>query len=67
MRMACMGCGREVNLDHVIFDNCQGPVKCFICGTMMEVKTVRGVLDSIVVQSAAPVYSEKRQVISEAR
>jgi hypothetical protein len=67
MRMACMGCGREVNLDHIIFDNYEGPVKCFSCGIMMEVKTVQGVLGSIVVQAAAPVHSEKQQIITEAR
>jgi hypothetical protein len=65
MRMVCMGCGRDVNLDHVIFENYEGPVKCFCCGTMMQVKTVRGVLDSMVVQTAAPVYLEKQQAITE--
>ena len=37
MKMTCIVCGREVNLDHVIFENYQGPVKCFSCGAMMEV------------------------------
>ena len=67
MQLPCMGCGREVNLDHVIFDNYEGPVKCFCCGTMMEVRIVRGVLDSIVVRAATPVHPEKRQVATEAR
>jgi ribosomal protein S27E len=66
MRMACMGCGRDVNLDHVIFDNYEGPVKCFCCGTIMEVKTVRGALDSMIVRTAAPVYLERQAVIAEA-
>jgi ribosomal protein S27E len=65
MRMVCMGCGREVNLDHVIFDNYEGPVKCFSCGIMMEVKTVRGVLDSIVLQGATPVFLEKQPISAQ--
>ena len=65
MRMVCMGCGREVNLDHEIFDNYEGPVKCFSCGIMMEVKTVRGILDSIVLQEATPVFLEKQPISAQ--
>jgi transcription elongation GreA/GreB family factor len=47
MKMSCITCGREVNLDHVIFQNYEGPVKCFSCGTMMEVKTAQGIVDNV--------------------
>jgi hypothetical protein len=35
------------NLDHWVFDDSEGPVKCFSCSRMMEVKTVKGRVDSI--------------------
>jgi ribosomal protein S27E len=47
MKMPCIGCSREVNLDHVIFQNYEGPVKCFSCGAMMEVRTTEGMVHSV--------------------
>ena len=47
MRARCTFCGHEINLDHCIFDNYSGPVKCFSCSTMMEVKTVNREISSI--------------------
>jgi len=55
MNMICISCNRDVNLDHVIFENYHGPVKCFSCGAMMEIRTVGGVLDSAAPQGGAPV------------
>jgi hypothetical protein len=36
-----------VNLDHRVFEDYEGPVKCFICSAMMEMRTIRGFVDSI--------------------
>lgn len=47
MKIKCISCGRDVNLDHEVFENYEGPVKCFSCSTMMEMKTIRGFVDSI--------------------
>jgi len=44
MRIRCMACDAEINLDHVIFHDYEGPVKCFCCETILEVKTSHGVL-----------------------
>jgi hypothetical protein len=44
MRMNCLSCGHEVNLDHPVFRNYQGPVKCFSCGKMMDITTNQGAL-----------------------
>ena len=57
MNMTCIVCGREVNLDHVVFENYEGPVKCFSCGAMMEIRTVGGVLDSVAPQGGSPVIT----------
>ena len=47
MKIKCISCGREVNLDHSVFEDYEGPVKCFSCSTMMEMRTIRGCVDSI--------------------
>ena len=63
--MVCIVCGKEVNLDHVIFQNYQGPVKCFSCGTMMEVKTARGTLDDVALQGGVAAGKGKSRSIGE--
>jgi ribosomal protein S27E len=47
MRVKCISCGHELNLDHFIFKDYSEPVKCFSCGAMMEVKTTGGEVYSI--------------------
>ena len=47
MKIKCICCEREVNLDHRVFEDYEGPVKCFSCNTMMEMKTIRGFVDSL--------------------
>jgi len=47
MKIKCISCGRDVNLDHRVFENYEGPVKCFSCSTLMEMKTMRGLVDSL--------------------
>jgi len=42
MKIKCIRCSGEVNLDHKIFQNYAGPVKCFRCGAMMDIKTEQG-------------------------
>jgi len=43
----CISCGRDVNLDHRVFEDYEGQVKCFSCSTMMEIRAIRGLVDSI--------------------
>jgi hypothetical protein len=47
MRVDCISCGYEVNLDHKVFDDYSGPIKCYCCGAMMEMRTVQGVMHSL--------------------
>jgi ribosomal protein S27E len=47
MRVKCISCGNELNLDHGIFEDYSGPVKCFSCSAMMEVKSTGGEINSI--------------------
>jgi ribosomal protein S27E len=38
MEIKCFICGHEVNLDHGVFANYVGTVKCFSCSYLMEVE-----------------------------
>ncbi|MBN1107009.1 MAG: hypothetical protein JXL84_26635 [Deltaproteobacteria bacterium] len=47
MKLKCMYCGSELNLDHHVFNDYEGSVKCFCCSAMMEIRTRKGWLDSV--------------------
>jgi len=61
MRVKCISCGNELNLDHWIFEDYSGPVKCFSCGVMMEVKSTGGEVYSI---NPLAIYESKRRPVS---
>jgi len=61
MRVKCISCGNELNLDHGIFEDYSGPVKCFSCSAMMEVKSTGGEVYSI---NPLAVYESKRSSVS---
>jgi len=65
MKVKCVSCGHELNLDHWVFDDYKGPVKCFSCSRMMEVKTVKGIVDSI--NSLGTFENERYASLSEIR
>jgi hypothetical protein len=47
MKIKCLCCEREINLDHEIFENYAGPVKCFGCSAMLELNTQQGDVRSL--------------------
>ena len=57
MKIICISCEREVNLDHKVFEDYEGPVKCFSYGAMLEIQTSNGVLSSMDVLSKLLQYS----------
>jgi ribosomal protein S27E len=61
MRVKCISCGNELNLDHWVFEDYSGPVKCFSCSTMMEVKTNGGAVYSI---NPLAAYESNRSSVS---
>jgi len=61
MRIKCISCGQELNLDHWVFEDYSGPVKCFSCSAMMEVKSTAGEVYSI---NPLAVYENKRRSVS---
>jgi hypothetical protein len=44
MKIQCLSCGKEMNMDHQAFSNFRGSLKCLNCRGVMEIQTMRGVL-----------------------
>ena len=44
MKIKCLSCRQEINLDHQAFSNFRGSLKCLNCRGVMEIQTLRGVL-----------------------
>lgn len=63
VRVKCISCGHELNLDHWVFEDYSGPVKCFSCSAMMEVKSTGGEVYSI---NPLAVYESKGRSVSPA-
>ncbi len=53
MKILCIGCGFSINLGDA-YDEFEGPIKCFTCGSLLEIRTVDGNLKSIKVSSPGP-------------
>ena len=57
MRIICTKCKSEVGLNHEVFRDYQGPVKCFCCGTIMDIKVKGGILETTNAQDFSPKLS----------
>jgi hypothetical protein len=44
MKIQCLSCGQEMNMDHQAFSNFRGSLRCLSCRGVMEIQTMRGVL-----------------------
>jgi hypothetical protein len=62
MKVDCIYCGYEINLDHRIFDDYTGRIKCFSCGAMMEINTKQGLLCSVM-----PLEIGEQEIVEERR
>ncbi len=68
MKIACLRCGFEMNLNHLIFDNYEGEIKCFCCSSMMKIATQGGCLTSaILLRDGGFVSSPVNQYFDEPR
>jgi len=41
MKINCVSCGHNIELDDA-YDDFEGDVKCYVCGTRLEVKVSQG-------------------------
>jgi hypothetical protein len=54
MKIRCISCEREINLNHEVFYDYRGSVKCFSCSAMMEIRTTNGNLEAVYLLSILP-------------
>ena len=47
MKINCLSCGHNVDLDDYAYENYEGQVKCFGCGAVLEIKTQDGSLKAV--------------------
>ncbi len=52
MKLNCVSCGHNVNLDDAYDDYC-GDIKCFVCGSMLEVVIEHEHIKSVKLAAAA--------------
>jgi hypothetical protein len=46
MKINCITCGHSMDLD-AAYDDFEGPVRCYVCGSLLEIRTVEAKLRSI--------------------
>ena len=46
MRVNCLGCGHETELDEA-YDDYEGPVTCFGCRATLEIRTEKGSIKAV--------------------
>jgi ribosomal protein S27E len=45
-RVKCLACGHRVDLDDAC-DDYEGPVRCLVCGTILEIPTEQGRIKAV--------------------
>ena len=46
MKINCLCCGHKVDLDDA-YDDYEGPVKCFVCSAILEIRTEHGTIKAV--------------------
>ncbi len=46
MKVNCLGCGFKVDLADA-YDDYEGPIKCYACGSIMEISTQEGSIRAV--------------------
>lgn len=41
MKINCIACGHNFDVDEA-YDDYEGPVRCWVCGTLLDIKTEEG-------------------------
>jgi len=47
MKINCLSCGHNVDLDEVYAENYEGTIKCYGCGATLEIKTANSSLHRV--------------------
>ena len=62
MRIDCTNCESEIRLDHKVFEDYDGPVKCFCCGTMVAIRTEGGIINAVSSLDILPGHSKNSAI-----
>ena len=46
MKVNCVSCGHNMMLDDA-YDDFEGPIKCYVCGALLQVKTCDGKIKAV--------------------
>jgi len=62
MKIDCPSCGFEVSLDHKIFQDYEGPFKCFCCGMISEIRAEGGIINAVSSLDILPGHSRNSAI-----
>ncbi|MGC8658865.1 MAG: hypothetical protein ACP5U1_07300 [Desulfomonilaceae bacterium] len=65
MKINCVSCGHSIFLDDA-YDDFDGPIKCYVCSGLLQIKTEEGKLKSIRFASPEPPYSQVKEPVGTA-
>lgn len=58
MKINCISCGHKLDLGDS-YDDYNGPVKCYVCETLLEIRTEEGNLRSMAIFGSIPSTATK--------
>jgi hypothetical protein len=65
MEINCLGCGFKVDLSDS-YDDYEGQIKCYACGTIMELAAHEGCIRAVKLPAEAPVRSHEKAFVRRA-
>jgi hypothetical protein len=65
MKIVCISCHTEMGLDHPVFADYEGPIKCFFCGCRMNASISAGRLQTLSLKDAGLSFVDQGNEISQ--
>jgi ribosomal protein S27E len=59
MKIRCVACGHNFNLDDEVYGDYEGQVMCYICGGLLEIQMEKGKLKALQLFPAHKVFPGK--------
>ncbi len=63
MKVNCLSCGHNVELDEAYGDGYEGEIKCFGCGARLEIRTEQNALRSVRLLNQTPAAEAYTRVV----
>lgn len=64
MKINCIACGHNFDVDEA-YDDYEGPVRCWVCGTLLDIKTEEGHIRRLRMGSSLPMEKDKGEPVKE--